>query len=228
MHYETIICLANSRKLGGHCIAGKKLENNKWIRPVSQLVTGELYLQYIQYRDGSLPKCLDVIAIPVLREEPKFFQPENVLIAEGQWIKVHVFPLTKLDVLCDDNPSNFLLLGGHTDRIRENYLQRNNIESSLALVRPQKLWIYITSSIRGRRQARARFKYFNYDFDLVVTDPTIETNDCLVQNKIYRVIAQRTYLCISLGEPFNGDCFKLVAAVIFTPPPRFFPVDNWD
>ena len=226
MIYETIVCLANSRKLGGHCVAGKKLEDNKWIRPISQLATGELYHQHIQYRDGSLPKCLDVIAIPVAREEPKFFQPENVLIAEGQWIKVHVFPFAQLDALCDD-PSNFLLIEGNTDRISERYLQRNNIESSLALIRPQAIWIYRTSSFTGKKQVRARFKYSGEVFALVVTGPVIENYD-LEYNQTYRVESRKLFLCVSLGEPFGGKCYKLVAAIIFKTGPRLVPVDSWD
>ena len=45
--YKTIICLANSRKKGGYCIAGKEIVNHqvtpKWIRPVSDTESGELY-----------------------------------------------------------------------------------------------------------------------------------------------------------------------------------------
>ena len=30
-----IVCLANSRKISGRCIAGKIMDSGKWIRPVS-------------------------------------------------------------------------------------------------------------------------------------------------------------------------------------------------
>ena len=33
---KNIVVLANSRKHGGHCVAGKCVDTGKWIRPVSR------------------------------------------------------------------------------------------------------------------------------------------------------------------------------------------------
>ena len=56
MFYKDIICLANSRKLNGRCVAGKDVTGNTWVRPLSPLSkTGELMLRDITYDDWTEP-----------------------------------------------------------------------------------------------------------------------------------------------------------------------------
>lgn len=56
MFYKDIICLANSRKLNGRCVAGKDVTGNTWVRPLSPLSkTGELTLRDITYDDWTEP-----------------------------------------------------------------------------------------------------------------------------------------------------------------------------
>lgn len=60
---KRIVCLANSRKLQGRCIAGRELVGGKpaaWIRPVSDREHEEVSECERQYQDGSDPRVLDM------------------------------------------------------------------------------------------------------------------------------------------------------------------------
>ena len=66
--YLTVVCLANSRKHGGRCVAGKVIGEPGgpyWIRPVSARPDGSLSLGEIRLPDGTLPQPLDIIQVPV-------------------------------------------------------------------------------------------------------------------------------------------------------------------
>jgi hypothetical protein len=87
-----IICLANSRKMLGRCVAGKRIGTNstvgKWIRPVSERPEKELSVEERHYEGRIEPSLLDVINIAFLRSDPHDYQPENYLIdANYYWAR---------------------------------------------------------------------------------------------------------------------------------------------
>jgi len=47
-----------------------------------------------------------------------------------------------------------------------------------------------------------------------VTDSGIERTYLMKEHGEYPLINRDLYLTVSLGEPFNGYCYKLVASVI--------------
>lgn len=51
---ETMICLANSRKTSGRCIAGKRLTDHLWLRPVSSRITHEISEYDRRYLENSM------------------------------------------------------------------------------------------------------------------------------------------------------------------------------
>ena len=57
-----IVCLANSRKLSGRCVAGKLLDGSgQWIRPVSAREHEEVSLDERRYDNGEDPVLRDVV-----------------------------------------------------------------------------------------------------------------------------------------------------------------------
>ena len=55
---KRVVCLANSRKLSGRCVAGKELVSDRplrWLRPVSNREHEEVSEYERQYEDGSGP-----------------------------------------------------------------------------------------------------------------------------------------------------------------------------
>ena len=78
---KRILCLANSRKLSGRCVAGREIVNSQagaWIRPVSDREHQEVSEEEQRYEDGTRPQVLDVIHLPLIEQRPHQFQQENL------------------------------------------------------------------------------------------------------------------------------------------------------
>lgn len=89
-YVKTIICLANSYKTNGRCIAGKIASKDgygKWIRSVSPRPTQELSFPEYCYEGNLSPKLLDIIDVPLHKAEPHNHQTENHIIKAGRWVK---------------------------------------------------------------------------------------------------------------------------------------------
>jgi len=218
LYYRAIVCLANSRKYRGKCVAGKYISNYVWVRPVANTDTGELVLDQIRYEDGSIPKVLDIIRVPLKQRHPKLFQPENVFIRSGMWEKVGIFLENKLDNLCDNPPTLWVNNQPSKDRISYEFLEENNVESSLLFIKPTAVRIKCedrkTDYGEKKRILRALFTYNRIHYDLRVTDPYIENKYRKINSGTYPLTADNIYMCISLGEPYLGNCYKLIASII--------------
>lgn len=104
---KRIVCLANSRKLSGRCLAGKELgasgHPGPWVRPVSDRPSEEVSERERQYEDGSDPTVLDIIDIPLKRPRPKKYQSENWLLdADHYWVRVGHAKWRDLRTMADD------------------------------------------------------------------------------------------------------------------------------
>ena len=89
---KRVVCLANSRKLNGRCVAGREWTDGRaggWIRPVSNREYQEVSEYERQYEDGSDPCVLDIVDVPVLEPRPADHQTENWLLdPEYYWVKL--------------------------------------------------------------------------------------------------------------------------------------------
>ena len=222
MNYtKSIICLANSRKLNGKCIAGLEFENRQvggWIRPVSNNPNGELSSSDTAMENGDEPKLLDILKIPLVEPRQYGFQTENHLIDDRYyWEREGVFATQYLPHYCKE-PNSLWVNGFHStnginDRIPVAIA--NRLTNSLVLIEPQQLTIAIIPGYkRGQLQTRAEFCVAGETYCLGVTDPTIEYMYRLHGTGRY-ICQQRSVACISIGEPFDGFCYKLVASIIF-------------
>lgn len=220
--YKTIVCLASSRKMSKRCVAGKEIINKQlthnWIRPVSRKETGELSEIEIILKDGKGPKLLDVVKIPFIQHQSHAYQTENYLIDHRQaWIKQSTLPASLLPDLCDDVDSIWIN-GYHSSHGKNDKmpleLVTENLDTSLLFIKPDSLTINVyTDKYRSNKKVRANFTYKNQDYRLSVTDLAIELNYETKADGNYP-ITDNVYLCLSLSEPFNGECYKLVAGII--------------
>ncbi len=223
MKTKEIICLANSRKLHGRCVAGRERSDGTtagaWIRPVSDREGQEVSEYERQYEDGSDPKLLDIIAIPIVQPQPGNYQTENWLLdGNYYWRKVGNYSPSDLPNLVD--PIDKLWINGHNtsngtnDRIP---IERTaSLSSSLRLVQVERLTLSVFAPGEAfgnsKRRVQGRFKHAGETYTLWVTDPQHERTYLKKLDDTYEL--GPCYLTISLGEPYEGFCYKFIAAII--------------
>lgn len=219
---KRIVCLANSRKLQGRCIAGIELSGTHrlgWIRPVSAREHEEVSEYERQCEDGSDPRVMDVIDVPLLMAHPKNYQQENwTLDPDHYWRKVRRVPRIELARLAD--PDSPLWVNGHSTGNGENdnipLDQAKGLTSSLRLLRVDELTLSVFKPGEAfgnpKRRVQGRFSHLGTSYRLWVTDPGYEREYLKRPDGDYPL--GECYLTVSLGEPHNGACYKLVAAIM--------------
>lgn len=252
---KRIICLANSRKLQGRCVAGIELTEEgaaKWIRPVSAREHQEVSEYERQYEDGSDPRLLDVLEIPVTKHQPADYQRENWLLdPEQYWRKIGSYEWARLsrfveapitleatstiaaamkavmeDLASDYDPldgkgllwrSDHSSFNGKHDRIP--IAKANDEISSLKLIKVDKLELEVSAPGEAfgsmKRRVQGRFTFSRRQYALWVTDPAIEREYLRKADGAYQL--SECYLTISLGEPYKGFVYKMIAAVMEKP-----------
>jgi len=103
------------------------------------------------------------------------------------------------------------------------YIKEQNWQSSLMLIKVKTLAILrIDKAKDGEIKERvfAKFSFNGIVYELPVTDSNIERRYNAKKPDIYQVRSTENYLCISLGEPHFGNCYKLVAAILSFNPER--------
>jgi hypothetical protein len=219
---KRIVCLANSRKLNGRCVAGIELAADRrvgWIRPVSSREHEEVSEYERQYEDGSDPRVLDIIDVPLLSAQPKGCQQENWLLAPDRyWIRVGQFNWIELKRLAD--PVAPLWINGNStynginDRIPLSLI--GELNNSLRLIRVERLTLSVfrpgEAFGNSKRRVQGSFYHGDSKYILWVTDPRYETAYRAKEDGDYEI--GECFLTISLGEPYNDACYKLIAAII--------------
>ena len=219
---KRIVCLANSRKLHGRCVAGREWDGDyagRWIRPVSERTGQEVSEYERQYEDGSDPRVLDIMDVPLLEARPKDWQTENWLLdPEYYWEKAGRLSWFDLSALAD--PAGLLWIDGH-----HTYKGRNDkipleaagsLADSLRLIHVDEIQLVVgkpgEAFGNNKRRVQGRFEHAGNEYALWVTDPVWERRYLARLDGTYELGG--CHLTISLGEPYHGACYKLIAAII--------------
>ncbi len=203
MMNKTLVIFANSVKHQQHCVAGKDILTKEWIRPVGDKNGCELKDEQTKYQNKYgkyLVKPLQKMNIEFLKKAPLKQQPENYIISNKIWEQNYKIEREEIENFLD-NPSNLWLDGiSENDRVDYQLIQNNKIQikQSLYLIKVNDLEV-------DKQNRRAIFSFNNISYDLAITDPKTQYFDN--SKKSY-------YLVISLGEYFNGYCYKLVASIL--------------
>ncbi len=219
---KRIVCLANSRKLHGRCIAGREWDNTQagpWIRPVSNREHEEVSEYERQYEDGSDPQALDVIDIPVLEHKPRGYQTENWLLdPEYYWEKAGKLSSFDLPALLDE-VAPLWIDGYSTYNGLNDYIlleKAVSLENSLRLLHIDRLYLRVCKPGEAfgnnKRRVQGRFAHADREYALWVTDPGFERKYLRKLDGDYEI--GECFLTVSLGEPYGGACYKLIAAII--------------
>ena len=169
-----ILCLANSLKEQGRCLAGIQLDdqnhpvihNNRpvWIRPTGNTEHGQIPLYLCAHIS-----VLDVIDIGNTSPNGQGYQSENVTFDENSLDVVSRMPQEILDSLCENDGQKFIF-GNISKAISEEHIVY--VEHSLMLVKItdfeviKKMYPNKTSP-----KFRLRFSYNQHQYELPITDP---------------------------------------------------------
>ena len=220
---KRIVCLANSRKEGDRCIAGVELladgRPGGWVRPVSDREDEAINEVERQYADGSEPRVLDVVDVPVREARPRGYQQENWLLDPARrWRKVQRIAPKKLARLAD-RAGPLWVNGYHTHHGRNDRLPLDRaaaLQRSLRLVEVSDLALEVfaprVASGDFRRRIKGQFTYSGERYRLWVTDPACE--EIYLNRPNDRYALGSCFLTVSLGEPYQGHAYKLIAAIV--------------
>ena len=199
---HTIVIFANSIKHGKHCIAGKLMGSKRWIRLVADKSGSELDHEDAKSTNpyGRYPaKPLQKIEMNIIEHVPLAHQPENY-VSESGWVQKYKIEHNDL-VNYLDFPET---LWGLENRISAVNILIGNvvIEQSLYLVKVENLELLVDGTKR-----KARFSFNGNSYYLPVTDPSFD--DLIAGTRTHH-----DYICVSLGEDYDGYHYKIVATIL--------------
>jgi hypothetical protein len=220
---RSILCLANSYKHGGRCVAGIDPRDGAWIRLRGAAPDGTLQPAEYRLHDGSEPRLLDLIEVEAHYALPSDAHPEDWQIAPVRWcLLARPANPAVIRKALDTAGNGATILRDHRDRISCEEIAAKPMQASLALVCPSELHWWIRDDRQGKRRSRALFRRNHVTYDLSVTDPRWLERLNLLPAGIYphsflADAGAETWLTVSLSEAFHGWHYKLVASVIELP-----------
>ena len=150
--------------------------------------------------------------------QPLSHQRENhVIDPDSYWKKQGRLPWEDIQAWID-TPNTLWNLGqrsysGLNNRVATG--QENG--TSLYLISVERLRLLVGRKTPeypdSKRAVRGEFVYRGTNYRMDVTDPVVESKYLLQADGQYDIL--RPVLCISLGDPYKGYFYKLIAAVLY-------------
>lgn len=205
-----VVCLANSYKHQGRCIAGIDQLSGEWIRPISNLDDGRIPVNssLIKVEEVSM---LDVVDIPFDSSAIRTgYEVENRSYIDLPWQIVGKADPATLLHYCEHE----LLYADYGKAIPFDYLKQRSPVRTLQLIEVKSL--YCKKNDSGKWKGVIADKKYNfYNVELSITDP-------IALEKLNRGESLGTHclLCMSLSQPFTPFsstaqfCYRLVAGII--------------
>jgi hypothetical protein len=201
-------------------VAGIEIIDHKpgaWVRPISNRPDHEISKKERQFSSGQEPRLLDIIDVPVLEHAPLMHQRENWLLDPGQrWKFVKNVAWEHLALIQDKTdslwPNGHHTYHGTNDQVLQ--AEAETLDSSLKLIHVERVQLSVYKEYY-RPNLRAEFSFGGAEYRLKVTDPNLEAEYFARGDGEYPL--GESFLTISLGSPFNDNCYKLAAAIFPKP-----------
>lgn len=222
MVMKTIVCLADSFRPKGSCVAGIEIVNGnygKWVRPISHRADEAISELEKTYADGTKLALLDIVEISFDAHRPEHHQTENWLISQNvKWNKKGQLALADLPsaVIPTDAPlwrPAQSTSSGSNDYVTENVAHQ--FTCSLILVRPDTAEVIVSRNpFSNKDEVWVSFRWAETDHKMKLTDPV--QFDRFAKAEGYRHTLQNPFLCISLAEVWKEKqtASMLVAGLI--------------
>ncbi len=155
---------------------------------------------------------LDIVDVPLRSPQRDPSQPENWLVDEkSRWNYVGSLPVQELKRFVESPPNLWLELNTPTDRISTEYISKLPPTQSLYLLHLPKS--VVRPTLTTKPAFRLHFMYNGIPYRLRITDPIAVGR--FTERMIGRSELQLrdVIACISLGTPFKGFHYKLVASI---------------
>lgn len=215
------LCLANSYKSHGRCVAGLRMDGRGWVRPITQHEHGTLHPDEYHARNGREFQLLDIISLDLVEACPTPYQPENWA---GAFPADFVRRATEREAvaLLDANlHTHEPLFGNQSDRVPQATLDDRPASYSLAVIQPHDVTIHVRPNYHGNKRGHAAFNFGHYEQSAIsITDPAWQSR-CRDLNFGQHTLADlgiieetsRVLFIVSLTEPFQAHCYKVVAGI---------------
>jgi hypothetical protein len=230
--HKSIVILANSRRHGGHCIAGKDITTGEWVRPITSFGKGrsdpDAFSDDDLRRltgDASGPRLLDCVKMGFGSTCGTNCQPENCFIDGKPWKKYSQLPSARLSDLIDRDENCFLGKDDpHNDRIPVAEVKDTPLKNSLNLIKLNRVKNQVTMDHTPKSDGTFKHKMsFTYDtkpYRISVTDSYYE--------KVYQetkiddsVVFDDFFMVLGVGsDEFSGTFvpipqhFRLIVGII--------------
>lgn len=209
------VCLANSFKEGGRCMAGIELDSEsnpvfekgkpKWIRPVCSTKHGEIPTEIVAHF-----KLLDIVEINIIEKQPQGYQSENVIFDERSLKICGSFKREELSKLCN---THSVIFGNFDKSVSLDEIEALNHSLLFFKLNEFEAVNKIYEDKKDRPQTRLIFSHNGNQYDFPITDPSFlhrfKVRPNLIKNK------NEIYVCSSLGILWKNSFYKLIAGIVY-------------
>lgn len=238
-HTSTVVVLANSKKKGGRCVAGKLIDSDQsgvyragaWVRPIDPAGEEGTISPATTSVGGSYLTPLDIVEIPLEAPSNDPHHPEDCIIAGTAWRKVGRAGASQIiPAFCDDPLRLWGAQSAVSRRVPVGFVPQMDVPSTLRLVQPtteSRIHGFMDEGWEGRPprpKIRLSLSDDGLEHSFDVTDIAFlnrtEFADRVRENQEYEIVFKdptKVAFCLSLTPPFKGYQYKIAAAIIELP-----------